>query len=93
MANNIPETITPDKSYEIRAKRPDTEKWWGFGRLSVNQWGNWGIGMKVTDELLRLLEAKKGQYVNFSVFERDRKQEQQQRRESTPDLGGDTIPF
>lgn len=82
--------------YELRAKRPDTDKYWGFGNLSVSKFGKWQIGMKVTDELIALLEANRGGYINFSVNEPYVAKEgfvakEEQRRES-PD-NDPSVPF
>jgi hypothetical protein len=77
-------------SYKISAKRND--KWWTYGNLKKNQWGNYTIGMKVTPELMALLEGKQGQYVNFSLFEDEGKKPA---TPQAPDAFDDsqTIPF
>ena len=56
------------KRYNLSAKR-ENGKWWSYGRLEINKYGNWSIGMKVTDELIDMLNSKRGGYFNLSVFE------------------------
>lgn len=60
-----------DKAYKVSAKRPDTGKWWTYGSIKKNKWDKVQLGMKVTDELVSLIEANKGKWVNFSLFEED----------------------
>lgn len=79
------------KVYKVSAKRPDTGKFWQYGNMKTNQYGNQVIGMKVTPELLLLLEANKGNWVNFSLFEDDG---QRPKPASQPsEVYEDTIPF
>ena len=86
------------KAYKVSAKRADTGKWWTFGNMKVNQYDNWSMGLKVTDELIALIESKKGGYVNFSFFEDDKAKKQKPHNEAkqdgyqSQDLG-DQIPF
>jgi hypothetical protein len=62
------------KTYKVSAKR-STGKWWTFGNLKKNQYGNWSIGIKVTDELKELVAANDGKYLNFSLFEEQEKRD------------------
>jgi hypothetical protein len=55
--------------YEIRAKN-GTGKWWGYGRVTRNQYGNLQIGMKKNADLIALLEAvPEGGWINLNLFE------------------------
>lgn len=81
--------------YEIRAKRKDNEKWWGFGRIKKNQYGNYQIGMKKTKELMGYINAiDDGGYINFSLFEPkgDAAEPLQKPKPSVPELD-DELPF
>lgn len=61
-----------DKAYKVSAKRLDTGRWWTFGNLKKTSYGNFSIGLRVTEELKNLIRAKNdGEYVNFSLFEDD----------------------
>jgi len=65
-----------EKTYNVSAKRADTGRWWQFGRLEHNsQYDSWRIGMKVTPELIALVKANEGKYVNFSLFEKEEKRD------------------
>lgn len=76
--------------YEIRAKRKDTGKWWGFGRITKSkEYGNLQIGMKKTQELMDYLNSVQiGGYINFSLFEPKDKPQAAPAAELD-----DTIPF
>lgn len=63
------------KTYQVKAKRPDTGKFWGFGNCKMGKYGNWQIGMKVTPELKALISANEGGWINFSLFSEDEKRE------------------
>lgn len=64
------------KSYKVSSKREDTGKFWSFGNLKYNdQYSNWRIGMKVTPELVALINANDGKWINFSLFEENEKRE------------------
>ncbi len=65
-----------EKTYNLSSKRPDTGKWWSYGTLKHNaEYNSWRIGMKVTPELIALIQANEGKYVNFSLFEKEEKRE------------------
>lgn len=92
--------MNEDTTYKVSAKRPDTGKYWTYGNLKKNQWGNWSLGMKVTPELIKLLESKDGGYVNFSLFADDEKREvpteakEGIKKLNTPVFDdSDTVPF
>jgi hypothetical protein len=53
--------------YEVKAKR--NGKFWGFGRIQKNKWDNLQLSMKVTPELIELVTANQGGWLNFSLFE------------------------
>lgn len=82
-------------AYKIAAKR--NGKWWTYGNIKKNQWGNWSMSMKVTPELMALLEEKKGQYVNFSLFEDGKKEVTEEAQQDINKLqkavDSDEIPF
>ena len=87
------------KSYKVSAKRT-TGKWWTFGSLKKNQFGNWSIGLRVTPELKDLIEANDGKYINFALFEDEGKREVPQEAqtgikqlERTVSTLNDEIPF
>lgn len=78
------------RTYKVSAKRANG-KFWGFGNLKKNQYGNWSIGMKVTPELKELINSNDGKWVNFSLFEDDKKEPTK-----SPTAGAvlsDDIPF
>lgn len=56
-------------------------KWWSYGRLETNQWGNEQASFKLDalKELVAEAEAQNKQWVNLSVFEREDKPVKQQR--------------
>lgn len=61
-----------DGKYKVSAKRADTGKWWTFGNLKKNNYGNLQLSLKVSEDLKNLIRGKKdGEYVNFSLFEDD----------------------
>jgi hypothetical protein len=63
--------------YEISAKKKNTGKWWGFGRVTKSeQYGSLRIGMRKTPELIELFnDTPDGGYLNFSLFEPKDKKE------------------
>ena len=54
---------------ELRAKRADNDKWWGFGSIKKNKFDKYQASFKVTPELEALVLANKGGWLNFSMFE------------------------
>lgn len=44
-------------------------KWFNHGNFKKNQWGNYTVGLKVTPELIELIESKRGGWINLSAFE------------------------
>ncbi len=60
--------MTEDNKYKVSAKV--NGKWQTFGVVSKNKFGNWGLGLKVSGELIRIInEAKDGEWVNFKMFD------------------------
>jgi len=56
------------KQYKVSAKKDG--KWWSFGNLKKNQYGNWSIGLKVNEDLKNLIRSKNdGEWLNLSLFE------------------------
>lgn len=53
---------------KLSTKLP-TGKWWTWGSIKKNQWGNLQASFKVTPELVALFQEKQGSWINFSVFE------------------------
>lgn len=64
-----------DKEYKLSAKRADTGKWWTYGLIKKNQYGNMQAGFRVTPELKALISANDGKWINFSLFEAEAKKE------------------
>lgn len=58
------------KEHKLSAKIDG--KWFTFGNVKVNQFGNLQASLKVTPELISFLNSGK-QWVNFAMFERDDK--------------------
>ncbi len=56
------------EEHKLSAKRPDTGKWWTYGSIKVNQYGNLQAGLRVTPELKALIDANDGKWINFSLF-------------------------
>ena len=56
-----------EKSYNVSKKRG--EKWWSYGRIAINKFGNLQLSMKITPELQELVNGEG--YLNFSLFEDD----------------------
>lgn len=64
-----------EKTYKLSTKRPDTGKWWSYGSIKTNQYGRLQAGFKVTPELKALISANDGKWINFSLFEEEKKGE------------------
>jgi hypothetical protein len=79
------------KEYRVSAKKADG-KWWSFGNLKVNSYGNWQIGIKKTDELRELFKQS-GEWINFSIYPKDDEQKPQQRQPEPRVEETDEIPF
>lgn len=65
-------------------------KWFTLGNLKKNQWGNFNIGLKKTDELRKLVQGEG--WVNLSVFE-DVGKDAPKKKEPQPIDNQDEIPF
>lgn len=46
-------------------------KFWNYGFIKVNPWGNLQLSLKNTEELKKLL-AEGGEWINFSLFDDER---------------------
>lgn len=54
-----------EKDYKISAKR--NNKWWNYGKIYKNKFGNMELSIRVTPELKELVNSK--EWLNFSLFE------------------------
>jgi hypothetical protein len=77
-------------NYKVSGKRKDTGKWWTFGNIKTNQYGNLQLSFKNTDEFKKFIEAS-GDWLNFSLFPDD--EEKKEMQKSTPQTLSDEIPF
>lgn len=55
-------------NYKVSKKRG--EKFWQYGSIKKNQWGNLQLSMKVTKELKELVNSGE-EWLNFSLFSDD----------------------
>lgn len=80
--------------YEIRAKNK-LGKWWGYGRITKNQYGNLQIGMKKNADLIALFESvPEGGWLNLSLFEpREQQEPRSASAKSAPKELDDSIPW
>ena len=70
-----------DQNYNV-SKKGGNGKWWTYGKIRLNKFGKYDLGMRVTPELRTLLDATPdGSYLNFSLFPDDRDQKQPKRDE------------
>lgn len=78
--------------YKISAKRG--EKWWKFGSIKKNQWGNLQLSMKNTKELKELVNNG-GEWLNFSLFENngDKEPSKPSKQQAVNNEDDDEIPF
>ena len=85
-----------DNEYKV-SKKTGAGKWWSYGSIKKNQWGNYTLGMKMTPELRQLLnETQDGQWLNFSLFEsKEAGYPQKQQALGAPEVPvlSDEIPF
>lgn len=53
------------------SRKNEAGKYWTYGRIKKNQWGNSQASFKVSDlkELIRLAEKEGKEWVNLSLFE------------------------
>jgi hypothetical protein len=56
--------------YNVSAKR--NGKWWNFGKIKTNQYGNQQLSFKKTQEFIDFI-ASSGDWVSFSLFEAEDK--------------------
>ena len=63
-------------NFLIKRKMTDG-KYFTFGNVKKNQFGNYSLGLKVTPQLIALLQsAKEGEWVNLNLFLDDGKGKQ-----------------
>jgi hypothetical protein len=56
-------------NYKV-SKKNASGKFWSYGNIKQNQWGNLTLGFKVTPELKAIFnDAAEGSWINFSLFE------------------------
>ncbi len=76
-------------------------KWWTFGTIKKNQWGNLQLSMKNTQQLKDFVNNG-GEWLNFSLFEEDGQKEQTPHNQEKADAyqpqaalddDSDLIPF
>lgn len=80
---------------ECNASAKVNGKWWTFGRIKKNQYGNYQLSFKNTDVLKKFVNEG-GEWLNFSLFEpRDKEEMPQQKPQSKPEKSydSDEIPF
>lgn len=58
-------------NYKVSKKKADG-KWWTWGRIKTNQFGNLQLSFKVTDEFKALVNDG-SEWLNFSLFDDDEK--------------------
>lgn len=80
--------------FKISAKN-SSGKWWSYGNLKKNEWGNWNIGIRATAELKEKLNAvEEGGWVNFSCFADDGEQSPATNSATNDSpVESDSIPF
>lgn len=84
--------------HKVSAKKPDG-KWWTFGSLKTNQYGNLQLSFKNTDDFKAFVNGS-GEWINFSLFE-DKPKEEPITRKALDDIPekhrpyspSDEIPF
>ena len=63
------------QNYKV-SKKNASGKFWSYGNVKKNQWGNLTLGFKVTPELKSIfLDMPDGSWVNFALFEDKPKEE------------------
>lgn len=77
--------------YKLSAKV--NGKWFTFGNLKNNQYGNLQLGIKITPEFLAFVEAAKEKgWLNLSAFEDNGEKKEYKPQQEKPSLN-DEIPF
>lgn len=76
-------------NYKVSAKR--NGKWWTFGNIKINQYGNPQLSFKNTPELKELVNSD-AQWLNFSMFE-DKPKDEPKQEAPAPYVDGGEIPF
>ena len=77
------------------SKKNKSGKWWTYGNIKKNQWGNLQASFTVQNirELLELAESENSQWINLSMFEEDNKQRENNNTLKQNDFVDDSIPF
>lgn len=83
------------------SKKNNQGKWWTYGNIKVNQWGNEQASFKLDSlkELVADAEKEGKQWVNLSVFDDSKKQEKKPSQHNIDKGNGyqkeldDNVPF
>ena len=70
-------------------------KWWTYGSLKTNQWGNEQVSFKLSslEELMSEAKAQNKEWVNLSLFDNDKpKQDSYQKPNEYKSVDNDTVP-
>lgn len=82
--------------YSVKKKNANG-KFWSYGNVKRNQFGNLSLGFKVTPELKAIFnDTADGQWVNFSLFEEERKptaHDTAKQNGYAPDSLNDEVPW
>lgn len=60
-------------NFKVSAKLASTSKWWQFGSIKKNQYGNLSLSFKNTQQLKDFVNNG-GEWLNFALFEEEQKQ-------------------
>ena len=88
-----------EDKYKV-SKKNAQGKWWSWGNVSKNQYGNHSLGFKVTPELKAIFNGTAdGEWVNFSLFKDDGEYAEKPSNAASAnnapveDISDDEIPF
>lgn len=83
-----------ENNYTVKRKGEDG-KYFSYGNVKKNQFGNYSLGLKVTPELKALVQlAEIKSWLNFSMFdEKPKEQKPSDPQEPPPYDDGSEIPF
>ena len=83
------------QDYDLKAKRADTGKFWGYGAIRKNKFDKYQASFRVTPELKALVLANEGGWLNFSMFEPFAKTEKTEpaKQQDVSEVLNDEIPF
>lgn len=76
-------------NYKLTTKNKDG-KWWTYGNVRTTEKGSLQAGLKISSlkELIAQTEAEGKEWINFMMFEDDKKESKQ-----TANVSEDEIPF